>query len=221
MTRRRERNRKPPEKPGGAKPAGLTRRGLIAGSAGAAGLLALGAYCSRETHAAPLRPPGSRDEADFLSLCLRCDRCRSACHLGAIGVAGIESGITMMRTPVMKFHLGDCDFCRKCAEVCPTGAIEDFDPETEKVGLAEVTQACIALRTGACTKCHDVCPYEAIDLDSRNRPIVNAEKCNGCGTCEYICPSMVFQSYRGATERGIVVRTFAELEARKNEGGAR
>ena len=224
MEKRRRRRVPEPEKGSGkGEPAGISRRGLIAGGAGAAGLFALGALAARDAKGARLRPPGSRDEAEFLSMCLRCDRCRSACHLSAIGVAGIEDGLIRMRTPVMRFHLGDCDFCRKCAEACPTGAIEDFDPETEKIGLAVVNSNCIALRTAACTKCYEACPYDAIELDAQNRPIVLPEKCNGCGTCEFICPALVFQSVSGAAkERGIVVSTFEAVEeAAKRKGGAK
>lgn len=192
--------------------AAVGRRELLAGAAGAAGLFGLGALARAREESAPLvRPPGSRPEAEFLARCLRCDRCRSVCHTDAVGVAHLEDGLLAMRTPVMAFHLGHCDFCRRCAEVCPTGAIEDFDPKTAKIGLAVVTESCIALRTGACTKCHEACPYDAVALDHRRRPVVDPQKCNGCGMCELICPSNVFQAYQAKRVRGIVVRPSAAL----------
>lgn len=187
-------------------PLSLNRRGLLAGSAGAAGLLLLGAWGSAQGGAPAIRPPGSAAPESFLARCLRCDRCRSVCHAGVIVPGRLSDGLLALRTPAMDFREGWCDFCEKCAEVCPTGAIQAFDPKAEKIGLAEVTASCIALRTSACTKCHEACPYEAIRLDAENRPIVNPEKCNGCGKCELICPSHVFQSWRGEAERGIVVR---------------
>lgn len=105
-------------------------------------------------------------------------------------------------------------FCKKCAEVCPTGAIEDFAPETVRIGIAVVTESCIALRTGACTKCYEACPYDAVTLDARRRPIVDSLKCNGCGMCEYICPSNIFQAYQGKRVRGIIVRPLEALKVK-------
>ena len=183
----------------------IGRRSLLAGSVGAAGLFALGAAASGGSGTL-IRPPGAADPQAFLSRCLRCDRCRSVCPTGVIGVGGFSDGLAVMRTPVMNYRHGYCDFCRKCAEVCPPGAILDFDPETETVGLAEITEACIALRTGACTKCHEACPYDAVMLDAQNRPIIDADRCNGCGKCELICPASVFQAYKRGMEKGVVVR---------------
>ncbi len=190
------------------------RREVIGGCAGAAGLFLLGALATSQKPAEGtlVRPPGSRGEKEFLALCLRCDRCRSACHTGVIGVAGLSDGVIEMRTPVMNFRRGFCDFCRRCAQVCPTGAIEDFDPEAEKVGLAEITQYCIALRTAACTKCHDECPYDAISLDNENRPMIDPEICNGCGKCEEVCPASIYQAFRGQSVRGVMVKPLAEKE---------
>lgn len=196
------------------------RRGFIAGAAGVAGLFALGAAARGETP--PLvRPPGSADEARMKSLCLRCDRCRSACHTGAIGVGGLSEGLLVMRTPVMNFHNGFCDFCRRCADVCPTGAISDFDPETARIGLAHVTESCIALRTAACTACEEACPEDAITLDAQNRPVVDPDICNGCGKCEQICPANVYQAYRGGDLRGIIVRPLSAGRQGEAEGDAK
>ena len=102
----------------------------------------------------------------------------------------------------------------RSAEVCPTGAIEDFAPETVRIGIAVVTESCIALRTGACTKCYEACPYDAVTLDARRRPIVDSLKCNGCGMCEYICPSNIFQAYQGKRVRGIIVRPLEALKVK-------
>lgn len=191
---------------GGEKPSlfGMQRRDLCVAAGGILGLLALGAAGrSGGTSAPAIRPPGGQDESEFIARCIRCDRCRSVCHTSVIGVGTIAGGLTQMRTPVMNYVRGDCDFCHKCVNVCPTQALHDFDPKTAKIGTAELTDICIALRTGGCTKCYELCPYDAISLSETNAPIIDANRCNGCGTCVNVCPANVFQSFKGETVRGI------------------
>lgn len=192
------------------------RRSLIGATVGVAGLLALGAAAKSSGEPAFLRPPGSREEDEFLARCLRCDRCRSVCHTNVIAIASWSDGLKTLRTPVLNFRLGHCDFCHKCADVCPTGAIEDFDPDTFKIGVAELTKTCIALRTGACTVCKEKCPEEAITLDERNRPVIDPELCNGCGLCVTMCPANVLQSYKSSVDRGIVVKHLPRGESEGN-----
>jgi ferredoxin-type protein NapG len=154
-----------------------------------------------------LHPPGGQDELSFISSCLKCDRCRSICPTSVIGLGNLSNGILNARTPVMDFHLGYCNFCNKCVEVCPTQALKPFDPDTVKIGLAEVKKdICIAWDRGGCTVCVDECPYEAITLDERKHPVVDTHKCNGCGKCEYVCPALKLRSYVGGKVRGIVVK---------------
>lgn len=205
------------------------RRRVLEGTAavtGVAALFALGAAAG-SNHAEDLdfskravRPPGSVEESEFLARCLRCDRCRSVCHTSVIGMTDWSDGLVRLRTPVLDFRLGYCDFCGLCARVCPTGAILPFPKETTKVGLAVLTERCIALRTAACRVCEEKCPYDAVTLDEHKVPVIDPEICNGCGLCENVCPANVFQSYRTGVERGIVVRPFAALEARDKGGAA-
>ena len=60
---------------------------------------------------ANIRTPGAQDEQSLLSLCIRCDRCRSACPTNAIGVGHLSDGIINARVPVMDFRSGYCDMC--------------------------------------------------------------------------------------------------------------
>lgn len=152
-----------------------------------------------------VRPPGAQDELHLLASCIKCDRCRSVCHTGAIAVASVEDGFLQARTPKLNFHLGSCDFCGDCMRVCPTGAIGSFDETTEKMGMAIVqADRCVAYYMG-CVECQKACPFEAIDLNESGHPIVNPDKCNGCGVCEDICPALVYRSFAGGSRRGIVV----------------
>ena len=124
-----------------------------------------------------------------------------------------------------------CDFCAErnggvplCAAVCPSGALQlpvDYAPETEVIGVAVLnTETCIAYRSSFCAFCHDVCIqvrgeenaaiyYQNADaadaLDTR-LPVVDAEKCNGCGACEAVCVSAQAGSTMNASERAIVVK---------------
>lgn len=182
------------------------RREVLIGSGCVAGLLLLGAT-SRFTSANPLiRPPGAVKE-DFLSKCLKCGRCVAICPSHAIASAGIIDGFTNQRTPVMDYLRGYCDFCGKCIEVCPSGALLPFEGETTVIGTARINKTCIAMRTGGCTKCHEACPYDAITLDQISRPIIDEEKCNGCGKCVNVCPAHVFQSFSSGDELGVSVHT--------------
>ena len=194
----------------------LQRREVVACAGGLAGMLALGAAGAALKSGKPLiQPPGGQDENSFLSLCIKCDRCRSACPEGVIGVSTIFDGLVSMRTPVMDFRKGYCDFCKKCIDVCPTAALKPFAGRTVKIGVAELTESCIALRTGGCTKCFDACPEFAIRLNAQNVPIIDRQACTGCGLCVKVCPANVLQSYKGGRERGVVIKPVGK------EGGER
>ena len=97
--------------------------------------------------------------------------------------------------------------CAKCAEVCPTDAIHLADL-TEKssvqIGHAVwVAQNCIVNTDGvSCGNCARHCPTGAIlmvpkdadDEKSLKIPVVNTERCIGCGACENLCPSRPFSA---------------------------
>lgn len=191
---------------------GSSRRTFLKYTGGALvallGIGGVGKFLKREDL---LRPPGGQDEAEFIAKCVKCDRCRSICPTSVIGLANLSDGISDARTPVMKFHLGYCDFCNKCVEVCPTQALRTFDMKTVKIGLAVVKKdICIAWDSMGCTICKDECPYDAIRLDEQRRPVVDSEKCNGCGLCVKVCPALVMKSYVGGKVRGIEVEVIVK-----------
>jgi len=183
-------------------PPNLTRRDFLTSVGGIASLVALGSIARFVSGDELLRPPGAPDEKSFLACCIRCDRCRSICPTSVIGIG---EGFTAARTPVMNFRIGYCDFCGKCVEVCPTQALRPFDKKTVRIGLAEITDRCIAWNSGGCTICVEQCPWQAIVFDGRRRPVIDAAKCNGCGVCENVCPALILRSYLGGTARGIIV----------------
>ena len=180
-----------------------TRRDFITASGGIASLIVLGCAARLASGDEFIRPPGAPDEKSFLARCIRCNRCRSICPTS---VVGIGDGFAAARTPVMNFRLGYCDFCGKCVEVCTTEALRYFDKKSVRIGLAEITDRCIAWNSGGCSICVEQCPYQAIFFDGQRRPVVDTAKCNGCGVCENVCPALVLRSYQGGTIRGIVVR---------------
>lgn len=153
-----------------------------------------------------LRPPGALPEDHFLSLCIKCRKCEEICPQNIIEAVTITQDVADAGSPKLNFREGACDFCMKCVEVCPTGALEMMEVEDIKLGIAQVVpESCIAWDWGGCTLCEDACPYEAISLDERERPVVDAEKCNGCGFCEFKCPGAALRSFRSTSGRGIIV----------------
>ena len=100
----------------------------------------------------------------------------------------------------MSYERGYCrPECTLCSEVCPAGAIQVISKEEKsstQVGHAVwVQENCVVLTDEVeCGNCARHCPVGAIEmvmieedsLDSRTIPIVNTERCIGCGACEYL-----------------------------------
>ncbi|MGN0078213.1 MAG: 4Fe-4S dicluster domain-containing protein [Coriobacteriales bacterium] len=137
-----------------------------------------------------------------MGACLHCERCRSICPTGCVSVARFEDGVFNARTPVLDFTRGYCDFCGKCVEVCPTQSLCPFDSSTEKLGCAVLRrELCVN-----CAKCKGCCPYGALGWDDEAQiPVIDPVRCNGCGLCEYICPSASYGTAGNAHRRAIAV----------------
>jgi Pyruvate/2-oxoacid:ferredoxin oxidoreductase delta subunit len=103
-----------------------------------------------------------------------------------------------MFQPALSFERGYCRInCVACSEVCPTGAINSIS--TAEKSALQIGHAIISLEhcivntdDVPCTACFRNCPPGAISLvEGKNHqlPAVDAERCTGCGACEYNCPA--------------------------------
>jgi MauM/NapG family ferredoxin protein len=191
----------------------LDRRSLLA-AAGVGALLPLAGGCASQgwwrsalpPDAGRLRPPGvaAGGAARFLDACIRCGACLRACPTGALQSAGLADGLSGLFAPRLVPRVGPCEHgCTACGQVCPTGAVPNLAlaiKRRERIGQAIHDRArCSPWADGSeCRVCHEHCPVEgkAITLRlGRNAqglpamlPDVDAERCIGCGTCEFVCP---------------------------------
>ena len=155
--------------------------------------------------ATPITPPGSQSASHLAQHCTACQLCISSCPNQVLRPSG--NLMTFMQ-PEMSYERGYCrPECTRCSEVCPTGAIRPItvaEKSSIQIGHAVwVKENCVPLTDGVdCGNCARHCPTGAIQMvasnpdvaDSPKIPVVNVERCIGCGTCENLCPARPFSA---------------------------
>ncbi len=165
-----------------------------------------------------LRPPGSLDEEEFLSRCIRCGECMKVCPNNSLHPTLEQAGLQGLWTPTLVPRIGYCEpSCVLCSEVCPTGAIWQITPK-EKGWVVGVGAQSQPVRLGTafydrgrclpwaeateCIVCEEWCPVspkaiyveeaQVVDATGATRtlkqPRVDPSRCVGCGACEFACP---------------------------------
>ena len=211
-----------------AKPAdeGVTRREALSGF----GVLAVaelgektvdGGFAPISLPGVPARPaevlpPGAVDRPLFQRMCVGCDACVAACPEKCLVPS---MSLKTFGQPKMDFRWSHCRIAcpQKCAAACPAGALRLLDHVDRRdlhMGHA-IWKKDLCLRTKdgtSCTACQRKCPVKAITLVG-GFPVVDRERCIGCGACEHVCPSRPMPAiFVKGFDRQRVVRPFSETD---------
>lgn len=153
----------------------------------------------------PIVPPGAQGLRHMAQHCTACQLCVSVCPNEVLRPS---TKLETLMQPESSYERGYCrPECTKCSEVCPAGAIlkiTSADKSAIQIGHAVwVKKNCVPLTDGVeCGNCARHCPTGAIQMipsdaarpDSPKIPVIDTERCIGCGACENLCPARPFSA---------------------------
>jgi len=132
-----------------------------------------------------IRPPYAISESLFQSECPACESkaCVAACD-EAIIVIGSDA------TPILDFRSSGCTFCEDCAKACEFGVLDLLEaPERINARFVISAESCMAHHGTICFACKEPCLEDAILFNGLFNPVIDEEKCTGCGFCLSRCPT--------------------------------
>lgn len=150
----------------------------------------------------PILPAGALSARHLAQHCTACQLCVAACPNGVLRPS---QGVMTLLQPELSYERGYCrPECTRCAEVCPTNAIEPITREEKtsiRIGHAVwVRENCLAASEGVrCDNCARHCPTGAILMVENPAggvqiPAIDTARCIGCGACEFLCPARPFSA---------------------------
>ena len=153
----------------------------------------------------PLVPPGAKSMRHFAHHCTACQLCVSECPNNVLRPS---TNLDTLMQPEMSYEDGYCrPECTRCSEVCPAGAIRPItvaEKSSTRIGHAVwIKKNCLPVADGVeCGNCARHCPSGAIfmvhidanDSESPKIPVIDTERCIGCGACENLCPARPFSA---------------------------
>ena len=134
-----------------------------------------------------VRPPYGFNESLFQSECIACESkaCVTSCDEQIIYIQ--DDG-----TPGLDFSKSGCTFCEECANVCEPNVLNlENNHTSEKLNATFriSTEGCVAHNGVICFSCKEPCIDDAILFNGLFNPVIDMDKCTGCGFCLGRCPT--------------------------------
>ncbi len=133
-----------------------------------------------------VRPPYALDESLFQKGCEACESkaCQSSCEEEIIVIK--SDG-----TPILNFTKSGCTFCEACAKACESGvlSLDHQVPEQVNARFEIGVEACVAHSGVICFACKEPCIDDAILFNGMFNPVIDMDRCTGCGFCLSRCPT--------------------------------
>ena len=142
---------------------------------------------AKESSPLVVRPPYGFNESLFQNECVTCES--KAC------VASCDEQIILIQadgTPRLDFSKSGCTFCEDCASVCEPNVLSLENGHTSEHINATFrisTEGCVAHHGVICFSCKEPCIDDAILFNGMFNPVIDMDRCTGCGFCLGRCPT--------------------------------
>jgi len=157
------------------------------------------------TRTTPIIPPGADNIRIFRKSCTGCQLCVTVCRNQVLRPSSKRAQFIQ---PNLSFERGYCrPECVKCSEVCPTNAIRPIttaEKSATQIGCAVWNKdfCVVNVDKASCDLCSRKCPTAAITMIPQNAadssspkiPMIDTNRCIGCGACEHLCPARPYSA---------------------------